>query len=247
MTLTSLIFLTFLGLVGIIYFFIGIIKKDYPLLICGLFLGAYSFLVKDVVWLSLLGLFFLLSPFALSRIVDKLLVNKKEEKPMDPVLLRRSIRKYTPQNVSAEIIEYLLEAAQSAPSAGNEAPWHFIVVNSRSLLDKISELHPNAGPLKEAPAAIVVCCDINLEKHKGFWVQDCSAATENILIAAKTKGLGSVWLGFYPREDRIESLRKLFWLPENIVPFSAVALGYPAEDKPYQKRFSSQRVHYNGW
>ena len=247
MSLTSLIFLTFLGLVGIIYFFIGIIKKDYPLLICGLFLGVYSYLVKDVVWLSVLGLFFLLSPFALSRIFNMLLVSKKEETIMDPILLRRSIRKYTPQSVSAEIIEYLLEAAQSAPSAGNEAPWHFIVINSRSFLDKIAELHPNAGPLKEAQAAIVVCADMQLEQLKGFWVQDCSAATENILIAAKTKGLGSVWLGFYPRQERVESLRKLIWLPENIVPFSVVALGYPAEEKPYQKRFNSQRVHFNGW
>ena len=247
MSLTSLVFLTFLGLIGIIYLFIGIIKKDYPLLICGIFLGVYSFLVKDIVWLSVLGLFFLLSPFALSRIINQFLVNKKEEKIMDPVLTRRSIRKYTPQTVSPEIIEYLLEAAQCAPSAGNEAPWHFLVINSRSFLDKIVELHPNSGPLREAVTAIVVCCDLTLEKHKDFWVQDCSAATENILIAAKTKGLGSVWLGFYPRQERVDNLKKLFWLPENIVPFSVVALGYPAEEKPYQKRFNSQRVHYNGW
>ena len=247
MSLTSLIFLTLLGLVGIIYFFIGMIKKDYPLLICGLLLGVYSFLVKDIVWLSVLGLFFLLSPFALSRILNQFLVDKKEEKPMDPVLLRRSVRKYTPQAVSAELIEYLLEAAQSAPSAGNESPWHFVVINSKSLLEKISSIHPDAGTLKGALVAIAVCCDMKLEEHKGFWVQDCSAATENILIAAKTKGLGSVWLGFYPRQERVESLRKLLWLPENIVPFSVVALGYPAEDKPYQKRFNSQRVHYNGW
>jgi|GEM_PF-35661 len=247
MSLTSLIFLTFLGLVGIIYFFIGIIRKDYPLLICGLFLGVYAFLVKDIVWLSVLGLLFLISPFAMSRILSKFLVNKTKEKIMDPILLRRSIRKYTSQSVPAEIIEYLLEAAQSAPSAGNESPWHFIVINSKSLLVKISEISPFASALKEAPVAVAVCCDLNLDERKGFWVQDCSAATENLLIGAKTKGLGSVWLGVYPRQERVDAFKKLFWLPENIVPFSVVALGYPAEEKPYLKRYNAQRIHYNGW
>ncbi|MCX5781889.1 MAG: nitroreductase family protein [Elusimicrobia bacterium] len=166
---------------------------------------------------------------------------------MDPILLRRSIRKYALKKVPQEIIEYLLEAAQSAPSAGGEAPWHLIVINSKSLLEKITEIHSRAQMLKEAPLAIAICCDLKLEKLKGFWVQDCSAATENILLAAQTKGLGSCWLGVYPRQDRVEGLKKLLWLPENIVPFSIVALGYPQEEKPYQKRYNAERIHYNGW
>lgn len=216
-------------------------------MICGLLLGLYSFIVKDIAWLSLLGLVFLLSPFALSRIMNKYLVNKDKEKIMDPILLRRSIRKYTSQNVPAETIEYLLEAAQSAPSAGNEAPWHFIIINSKSLLEKIAALLPNGKMLNEAPLAIIVCADSKLNKYPDYWVQDCSAATENILLAAKTKGLGSVWLGVYSRPERVEGLKKLLWFPENVTPFSVVALGYPAEEKPYQKRYNSERIHYNGW
>ncbi|MFC1501530.1 nitroreductase family protein [Elusimicrobiota bacterium] len=171
----------------------------------------------------------------------------KKEEIVDPILLRRSVRKYESKPIPGDIIEYLLEAAMSAPSAGNEQPWHFMVINSRTILDKITEIHTRAPMLKEAPMAILVCCELALEKHKGFWVQDCSAATENILLAAKTKGLGSVWLGVYPRQERMEGLRKLLWIPENITPFSIIALGYPREEKPYQKRYISSKVKYNGW
>ncbi len=247
MNITNLLFLSFLSIIGVTYFFIGLIKRDYILLACGILLGIYAFFVKDIVWLSLLGLVFLLSPFALGRILSKTIGNSKKEEIMDPILLRRSIRKYTSQPVPAEIVEYMLEAAQSAPSAGNESPWHFVVVNSKSFLEKIADALPNGKMLKEAPLAIVVCSDQKLIKYPEYWIQDCSAATENILLAAKTKGLGSVWLGVHSRPEREEAVKKILWLPENISPFSVVALGYPGEDKPYQKRYNNERIHYNGW
>ena len=166
---------------------------------------------------------------------------------MKAILTRRSIRKYKPQAVPDEIITELLTAAMCAPSAGNEQPWEFVVINDRKLLDRIPEFHPYATMLKEAPVAILVCGDLKREKHKGYWVQDCSAATENMLIAVNEKKLGAVWLGIYPREERVAGLRKLLGIPENIVPFSLIAIGYPAEVKEPADRFDPSRVHQNRW
>jgi nitroreductase len=166
---------------------------------------------------------------------------------MKAILTRRSIRKYKPQSVPDEIIAELLTAAMCAPSAGNEQPWEFVVINDRKLLNRIPEFHPYATMLKEAPVAILVCGDLKREKHKDYWVQDCSAATENILIAVSEKKLGAVWLGIYPREERVAGLRKLLGIPENIVPFSLIAIGYPAEAKEPADRFDPVRVHQNRW
>ncbi|MCL5774497.1 MAG: nitroreductase family protein [Firmicutes bacterium] len=166
---------------------------------------------------------------------------------MDAILTRRSIRKYTSQPVSEDAVNELLEAAMSAPSAGNQQPWHFIVINDRGVLDEVPTVHPYSQMMKEASVAILVCADLNLDKHKGYWVQDCSAATENILIAAQTKGLGAVWLGIYPREDRVNGIKKLLNIPENVIPLSLIPVGYPAEHKPRADRFDRSRVHYNHW
>ncbi len=166
---------------------------------------------------------------------------------MKAILTRRSIRKYTAQPVSEETIRELLEAAMSAPSAGNQQPWEFVVINDRKILDEIPQVHPYAQMCRQAPVAILVCGDLQREAHKGFWVQDCSAATENLLIAVNEKGLGAVWVGVYPREDRVEGLRKLIQLPEHIIPFALIPIGYPAEKKPPGNRFDSARVHNNKW
>lgn len=166
---------------------------------------------------------------------------------MEAILFRRSIRKYTSQPVSQEVIKELLQAAMSAPSAGNEQPWHFIVIDDRQILNEIPKYHPYSKMLKEAPVAILVAGDVNLEKYKGFWVQDCSAATQNILIAAQVKGLGAVWLGIYPLEDRVKAIRQLLGIPENVIPLSLVSIGYPAEQKPPANRFNPARIHYNRW
>ncbi len=101
--------------------------------------------------------------------------------------------------------------------------------------------------LPEVPMAILVCGDTGLEKYKGFWVQDCSAATQNILLAAQAKGLGAVWLGVYPEEERVKGLRKLLGLPEEVVPFSIIPIGYPDEKKPPANRFNSNKIRYNRW
>jgi len=168
---------------------------------------------------------------------------------MTAILSRRSIRKYTKQAIPDEVVKGLLEAGMSAPSAGNEQPWHFIVIDDRQILDEIPKCQPYSQMLKEAPIAILVCKDDHLEKEivRGFWVQDCSAATENILIAAQAKGLGAVWIGIYPREDWQIGFRKLLSLPDHVIPFSLISIGYPAEQKPRADRYNVSRIHHNRW
>ncbi|MBA7624304.1 FMN reductase [NAD(P)H] [subsurface metagenome] len=165
---------------------------------------------------------------------------------MEAIVTRRSIRKYTKQPVSDEVLKELLEAAMCAPSAGNQQPWCFVIINDRKILSEIPAYHPYAQMLKEAPVAIMVCCDSDLQL--GEWgVQDCSAATQNILLAAHAKGLGAVWLGVYPAVPRLTAIKKLLNLPEHITPISLISIGYPAEQKPQPDRYRADRVHYNQW
>ena len=166
---------------------------------------------------------------------------------MKAILERRSIRKYTDEPISDQDIKELLQAAMAAPSAGNQQPWEFIVVNDREILNKIPEVHPYSQMLKMAPLAIIICGNMDKERHEGYWVQDCSAATENILIEAQYKGLGAVWLGVYPRKERIRGLKELFSLPENIIPLSIVSIGHPAESKEPSNRYDQSVIHINKW
>ena len=160
---------------------------------------------------------------------------------------RRSIRKFKQGKISKDTINKILETGMSAPSAINEQPWHFVVIDKQELIDKILKFHPHASMAKQATIAILVCGDLKLEKAKGFWVQDCSAATQNILLAVHALGLGAVWIGVYPRQKRINGFRKLLNLPENIIPFAFIPIGHPAE-KPFKaERFEKQRIHYNKW
>jgi nitroreductase len=166
---------------------------------------------------------------------------------MEAILSRRSIRSYTDEPVPEELIEELLEAGMSAPSASNEQPWHFIIINDRAILDQIPRFHPYSSMLRKASWAICVCGDLDLDLMGGYWVQDCSAATQNILVAAQARGLGAVWLGVYPVEGRVKAVQKLLGLPEQIMPLCLISLGYPAEKKPRANRYNEARVHRNRW
>jgi nitroreductase len=166
---------------------------------------------------------------------------------MESIYKRRSIRKYTSEPVQQEKLLEFIKAGMNAPSAGNQRPWQFVIITERKLLDEIPKFHPYSLMLHEASAAILVCGNLECEKHKGYWVQDCSAATQNILLEITDQGLGGVWLGVYPREDRVEGLRKLLNIPEQIIPFSLIAVGYPAEEKPPKNEFDHSRIKYNRW
>lgn len=166
---------------------------------------------------------------------------------IEAVMGRRSIRKYTNKEVPDETVKQLLRAAMSAPSAGNEQPWQFIVIRQRAILDAIPSIHPHSHMLKEAALAIAICGDLNFEVFKDFWVQDCSAATQNMLIAAHGLGIGAVWLGFFPLPDRVTGLKRLLSLPEHVIPLSMVSMGWPAEEKAPTMRYLEDRVHYDKW
>lgn len=166
---------------------------------------------------------------------------------MEEIFKRRSIRKYESRAVEKEKITELLKAAMAAPSAGNEQPWHYILIDDRNILNEIASVNPHAAMLKEAPLAILVCADLTKEKHDGYWVQDLAASTQNILLEAVSLGLGTVWIGVYPNETRINELVKIFLLPQNVIPFSIVAVGYPAEYKDENDRYDESRIHYNKW
>jgi len=166
---------------------------------------------------------------------------------IEAIYTRRSIREYTSQPVSEEVIHELLTAAMYAPSAGNQQPWHFVVIRDRRTLDAIPEFHPFANMLKNAPVAILVCGEPALEKYRERWMLDCSAATQNILLAAHAKGLGTVWVGIYPEAGRMDGMRNLLALPKHIIPLSLIPIGYPAEQIPQPKRFNTSRIHYDKW
>lgn len=165
----------------------------------------------------------------------------------EAIRTRRSIREYTSQAVPDDLIKELLAAAMSAPSSGDERPWHYIVVNARGQLDALAAVLPYGQMLKRAPLAIVVCGDLWLEEFKDNWIQDCSAATQNLLLAAHAKGLGAVWVGVYPETDRIVGIRKLLHLPTHVIPLSVVPVGYPLRRKPPADRYDETRVHHNTW
>jgi nitroreductase len=166
---------------------------------------------------------------------------------MKEIFERRSIRKYTGKDVSDESVKELLKAAMAAPSAGNQQPWDFIVVRDRGVFNEIPKFHPHAQMLKDASVALVVCGAPDREKRVGYWIQDCAAAIENILIEAQFLGLGAVWLGVYPREDRVAGLKKLLEIPENVIPVAVISIGYPAESKEASQRYDEKKIHINKW
>ena len=163
------------------------------------------------------------------------------------IFSRRSVRHFIEKDVPDSIVQTLLRAGMQAPSARNEQPWHFVVMDDRRLLHAIPTFHPHAKMLLEAALAILVCSDRDLETKSASWLQDCSAATQNILLAAHALDLGAVWLGIFPDADRVAGMQNLLDLPKTIRPVALVALGYPAVTPEPQDRYRPERVHHNGW
>lgn len=166
---------------------------------------------------------------------------------LEAIKTRRSIRRYKSDPVPEEKIKILLEMAMMAPSACNQQPWEFIVINDRKILDTIPTFHPYSQMLREAPLAIVVCGDPRYEVVSGFWIEDCSAAIQNLLLAAKDQGLGSVWLAVYPEAERVSKMKELLDIPGPVIPLAVIAIGYANEEKGSVDRFQPDRIHRNGW
>jgi len=166
---------------------------------------------------------------------------------LEAIFTRRSVRQFKNAPISEDDVHDLLRAGMQAPSAKNEQPWHFIIIDEPTLLHAIPEFHPYSKMLLEAPLAILVCSDRKLETKRASWLQDCSAATQNILLAAHAKGLGAVWLGIFPDSERVFGMQSLLEMPKDIRPVALVAVGYPAATPEPVDRFKPERVHRNQW
>lgn len=164
------------------------------------------------------------------------------------IMTRTSVRKYTNEAVSKADIETMLRAGMAAPTAVNKQPWHFVVVTDREQLNALAAANRGTGMAAKAPLAIVVCGDMQKTLPgvgQGFWVQDCSAATENILLAANALGLGAVWTGVYPNEERANAVRDIVKAPEHIVPLCTIVIGHPADNPTPKDKWKPENVSYN--
>jgi nitroreductase len=167
------------------------------------------------------------------------------------ILKRKSVRNYLNKPVSKETLEWILKAGMAAPSAVNQQLWEFIAINIEDILQQLGTALPYAKMLLHAPAAIVVCGNLhktfNNEMESPFWIMDCSAATENILLAIESLGLGAVWTAVYPDDVRIKAVQRILNLPEYVIPLNAIPLGYPAKDEFPKEKWNPAAVHWNAW
>lgn len=172
---------------------------------------------------------------------------------MECIITRRSIREFDPtKKPDKETVNKLIRAAMYAPSAHNKQPWEFLVIDDRKILDEFPKLQQWTKFIDTAPLAIVVCADMansfKVSENEDFADIDCSAATQNLLLAAHAEGLGACWCGIAPMKERVSAFKNLFNLPENFDPFSIIILGYPLKE-PFQprERFKEEKVHWNKW
>lgn len=169
---------------------------------------------------------------------------------LENIMTRTSVRQYQPgRTIPKDTVELLLRAAMAAPTAVNRQPWQFVVIDTRESLDSLAEVLPYAKMLNHASLAIVPCGDLSkaFEDEPMYWVQDLSAATENLLLAAHSLGLGAVWTGVYPTTERVGAVSQRLGLPSNIVPLAVVPIGYPEGEQHPKDKWNPEVIHYNHW
>ncbi|MDR0954065.1 MAG: nitroreductase family protein [Rikenellaceae bacterium] len=166
-----------------------------------------------------------------------------DREAIETILSRKSVRQYEDRAVEAEKVELLLRAAMAAPSGMDRRPWSFVVVTERETLNRLAEGLPYAKMLTHAPLAIVVCGD----PQSPYWTLDCSAATQNILLAAEALGLGAVWTATYPTPELMTAANEALGLPEGIQSLAVIPMGYPAGETAPKDKFDATRIHYNKW
>ena len=176
-------------------------------------------------------------------------MSKTADNDLGFILGRRSIRVYSPGEVSEATVTRLLEAAMAAPSAMTKDPWRFVTVRDRGTLSKLAALHPGAAMLSSAAMAIVVCGDLDtaFERQISYLLQDCSAAIENLLLAAHAQGLGACWVGIHPGEPLIKRVKELLSLPAAFIPVAAISLGQPGEQPAPRTRYTAAHVRAEKW
>ncbi len=173
-----------------------------------------------------------------------------EELILENLMTRNSVRKYTLQSIEKEKIEKMLRAGMAAPSAGNKQPWAIVVVDDKGALTRLGDALPYAKMTSNAPVAMVVCGDLSKGfegKESEYWIQDCSAVTENILLAAHALGLGAVWTGVFPMQERMDIVSEELGLPEHVIPLNVIPIGYPDGKTPVKDKWIPSNVKYNNW
>ena len=164
------------------------------------------------------------------------------------ILTRKSIRKFTEEPVSKEAIDLLLTVAMQSPSACNQQPWHFVVINEKSVLQEISSMHSGISFAKGAPNAILVCGEPGKTIMECYWRDDCANASQSILLAAHALGLGATWSGVtFTDTEYITYLQDTFAIPKQFIPYSLIVFGHPDDDTPVNSRFDAGRIHYGKW
>ncbi len=179
---------------------------------------------------------------------EKTQKQETSEVVLNNILERTSVRSYLDKSIEDDKIEKLLRAGMAAPTAVNKQPWHFVVVTDKSLLQKLAKANPYAEMVARAPLAIVVCGDMTKAldgNAREFWVQDCSAASENILLAATGLGLGAVWTGTYPSEERCAAVSEVLGLPETLIPLNTIVIGYPDGEVTPKDKWQESNISYN--
>ena len=177
--------------------------------------------------------------------------SRKADIVLENILSRKSVRSYTDEPVRRSQLDTLLRAAMAAPTGRDMRPWKFVVIDDKAAMAALADSLPYAKMLREAQAAVAICGDLSVTDDKGNpstnWTFDCSAATENLLLAAEALGLGAVWTGVYPYEERVASVKSALGLPEEIVPLALVPIGHPKGDPQPKDKFNKDNIHYNGW
>lgn len=171
------------------------------------------------------------------------------EAVINNIMTRTSVRRFTAQAIASDTLQTILKAGMAAPTAKNIQPWSFVVVTERAVLDSLQATHPYSN-LATATAAIIVCGDMQKyddDTIRQYWIQDCSAATENILLAAHGLGLGAVWCGVYPSQERVAGVRRVLSLPGNIMPLNLIAMGYPDGEQTPKDKWNPDVIHYQKW
>ena len=180
-------------------------------------------------------------------------IDAGQKSPADIVLAnigqRKSVRAFLPdKTIEEDTLITLAKAAMAAPTARDKRPWQIYAINDRAKLDALAEGLPNGKMIQNCSAVMVVCGDMNLALEgngRDYWIQDCSAATENLLLAAEALGLGAVWTGGYPAEDRVKAIQEKFALPETTIPLSLVVIVYPTGVEKPKDKLNPAQFHFN--
>lgn len=183
----------------------------------------------------------------LSLPTENVSVVDSETVALENIFSRSSIRSYSDKKIENDKIEILLKAAMSAPTAGNSQPWEFFVVSDTSIIKQFSKVSKSMTPMNELSSLAIIVCgvpELSFQSLPLYWVQDCSAASENILLASNAMGLGSVWCGVHPREQRVGMVRELVGIPDNLVPLNIIMLGYANVQAVVKDKWKPERVHY---